>query len=141
MGTHGVTDEHVKIHRRRLQADAASKPKIFNPVYCIKQHDSFLFDISDPDHHPNYMKNSVMNTNAEFDYGPFENLQTDMISKSSAKDKNPSIFTFTFAAAGTYVFADSANDQKIMIIQVVGDGDECTDSDRFVQTITDNTLG
>lgn len=28
-----------------------------------------------------------------------------------------------------------------MIVQVVGPGEECTDSDRFVQTITETTLG
>jgi len=87
------------------------------------------------------MKNSVMNTNDVFDYGAFENLQTDMIAKSALGNENPSIFAFTFADSGTYVFSDSANDQKILIVQVVGAGEECTDSDRFVQTITEKTLG
>jgi len=74
LGTHEVTDEQWRHHSRRLADEA--KPKIFNPVYCIKQHDSFLFSIPSPDHHPIYMKNSVMNTNDVFDYGAFENLQT-----------------------------------------------------------------
>jgi len=64
-----------------------------------------------------------------------------MISKLANGNDEPSIFAFTFAADGTYVFNDAANDQKILIIQVVGAGEECTDSDRFVQTITENTLG
>lgn len=64
-----------------------------------------------------------------------------MISKLANDNDEPSIFAFTFADDGTYVFNDAANDQKILIIQVVGAGEECTDSDRFVQTITENTLG
>lgn len=42
---------------------------------------------------------------------------------------------------GSYVFKDSANDEKILIIQVVGPGAECADSDRFVQTITESSVG
>ena len=83
------------------------------------------------------MKNSVMNTNDVFDYGAFENLQTAMLSKQEESPDEPSTFAFTFKDDGSYVFRDSANDQKIMIIQVVGPGEECTDSDRYVQTITE----
>lgn len=145
MGTHNVTDHQLAVHStRRLQqeeAPTAAPKKIFNPVYCIRAADSFIFFISSPTHFPVYMKNSVMNTNDVFDYGAFENLQTAMLSKQADKSEEPSTFAFTFKDAGTYVFQDSANDQKIMIIQVVGAGEECTDSDRYVQTITEQTLG
>jgi len=49
-----------------------------NPVYCIKEQDNFLFTITDPTHYPMYMKNSVMNTNMQFDYGAFFELEAEM---------------------------------------------------------------
>lgn len=52
-----------------------------NPIYCIKQGDTFLFTISDPTHYPVYMVNSVMNTNKLFDFGAFLDLGTSMIAK------------------------------------------------------------
>jgi len=59
------------------------------------------------------------------------------------KNKNvtdPVIFTFTFTEAGTYVFQDAANDKKIMIISVKGLGEECADPDRYVQTVSEDSL-
>lgn len=117
-GSHHVSDYQLKIHTRRLQQEepaeegtTAKKPNtITNPVYCIRQHDSFIFFISSPTHFPVYMKNSVMNTNPIFDYGAFENLQTSMLSKQAEKPDEPSTFAFTFKDAGSYVFQDSAND-------------------------------
>lgn len=69
MGTHNVTDHQLAVHSRRSLQDTAVTKKIFNPVYCIKQHDKFIFTIDSPTHFPVYMKNSVMNTNEIFDYG------------------------------------------------------------------------
>ena len=86
------------------------------------------------------MKNSVMNTNDIFDFGAFTNLEQEMLRKGAVGDDIPSIFSFTFVDQGTYVFKDAANDQKILVVQVVGPGEECADSDRFVQTITENSL-
>ena len=100
-----------------------------------------MFDIPSPSHYPLYMKNSVMNTNDIFDFGAFQVLEEEMLRKGAVNDTTPSLFTFTFTQAGSYVFNDAANDQKILIVQVVGPGEECTDSDRFVQTITETTLG
>lgn len=97
-----------------------------------------MFSIPQPSHFPVYMKNSVMNTNDIFDYGAFQVLEEEML---RSEDDDPSIFSFTFTKQGTYVFNDAANDQKIMVIQVMGPGEECTDSDRFVQTITEQTMG
>lgn len=86
------------------------------------------------------MKNSVMNTNYAFDFGAFQVLEQEMLRQKAQNDFTPSIFSFTFQDKGSYVFYDAANDQKILIIQVVGPGEECNDGDRFVQTITENTL-
>lgn len=135
---HDEIMEHVE-DRRRLQAQNPNA-KIFNPIYCIKENDSFLFSIESPIHFPVYMKNSVLNTNPTFDYGAFQVLEEEMLRKAADNDNTPSIFAFTFTKAGSYIFNDSANIQKIMVVQVVGGGESCTDSDRFVQTITEDTV-
>lgn len=96
-----------------------------------------MFSIETPDHFPQYMKNSIMNTNDVFDYGAFTVLEEEMLRQKADNDETPSVFSFTFSQEGSYVFTDAANDQKILIVQVVGPGTECSDSDRFVQTITE----
>lgn len=97
-------------NKRRLQVSLGSKAKIFNPVYCIREQDSFLFSIEDPNHFPVYMKNSVMNTNDAFDFGAFQVLEEEMLRQKALGDLTPSIFSFTFTKMGTYVFNDAAND-------------------------------
>lgn len=97
-------------NRRRLQASLGPKAKIFNPIYCIKENDSFLFSIEDPNHFPVYMKNSVLNTNAAFDFGAFQVLEEEMLRQKALGDLTPSIFSFTFPKKGSYVFTDAAND-------------------------------
>ena len=132
--------EHFETRRLQATVDGDKNNKIFNPIYCIKEMDSFLFSIEDPNHFPVYMKNSVMNTNAIFDYGAFQILEEEMLRRRAANRMDPSIFTFTFTKKGSYVFNDAANDQKILVVRVVGAGEECEDTDRFVQTITENSL-
>lgn len=63
-----------------------------------------------------------------------------MKKKIASENFTPTIFAFTFNNAGTYVFNDAADKQKIMIITVKGPGEECADSNRYVQTITSDTL-
>ena len=78
------------------------------------------------------MKDSVINSNEEFDYGAFLTLEIEMKLKASKGDLTPSLFAFTFVEAGNYVFHDATNSQKIMIVTVKGVGEECTDTDRYV---------
>ena len=63
-----------------------------------------------------------------------------MLNKIAAEDYTPSVFAFTFKDVGNYMFEDAADAQKIMSIRVVGPGEACADPDRFVQTISDNTM-
>ena len=37
--------------------------------------DSFIFNIDNPEHYPKYMRDSVINSNPEFDYGAFIELE------------------------------------------------------------------
>lgn len=71
--------------------------------------DSFIFNIDNPEHYPKYMRDSVINSNPEFDYGAFIELEQQMLARINDADVTPVIFTFTFAEAGNYVFYDSTN--------------------------------
>jgi len=106
--------DHIE-DRRRLQA-TNPQAKIFNPIYCIKENDSFIFSIPDNTHFPVYMKNSVLNTNPTFDYGAFNVLEEEMLRKKAQGDNAPSVFAYTFTKQGSYIFNDSANSQKILVI-------------------------
>jgi hypothetical protein len=65
-----------------------------------------MFQIDDPKHYPVYMRQSVMNTNLDFDFGAFLNLAVEMERKAAESDETPSLFSFTFVEGGTYVFHD-----------------------------------
>jgi hypothetical protein len=55
-------------------------------MYCIKEGDSFLFTISSPVNYPEFMRESVINTNPEFDYGSFLDLGISMRRKAAEGD-------------------------------------------------------
>jgi hypothetical protein len=59
---------------RELQAAGGDTAAVANPVYCLVAGSSFLFTISDPKHYPVYLRDSVLNTNPDFDYGAFLKL-------------------------------------------------------------------
>jgi hypothetical protein len=113
---------------------------ILNPVYCIKAGDSFMFQIDDPKHYPVYMRQSVMNTNVDFDFGAFLNLAVEMERKAAERDTTPSLFSFTFVDGGTYVFHDVTSTQKLMVVTVKKPGEECANADQYVQSVSGDSL-
>jgi len=88
--------ESLMSDQRGLQAGEADTAGLTNPVYCLLTGDTFLFTISDPRHYPTYLKDSVLNTNDNFDYGGFLKLASEMKGKSTS-NSSPSLFAFTFA--------------------------------------------
>jgi len=81
-----------------------------------------------------------MNTNLEFDFGAFLNLAVEMKRKASDGDLTESLFSFTFTEGGTYVFHDVTSTQKLMVVTVKKLGEECSDPDKYVQTVSGDTL-
>jgi hypothetical protein len=65
-----------------------------------------LFENLSADKYPVYVKDSLLNTNDNFDYGEFDALSS-MLSSEVVKS-----FVFTFDEPGIYVFADSRNTAK-----------------------------
>lgn len=60
---------------RVLQAESSNTVALQNPVLCIKKGDIMFFNVVPEDgNYPVYNKDSILNTNPKFDYGPFLNL-------------------------------------------------------------------
>jgi len=91
-----------------------------------------LFTITDNTHYPVYVKDSVMNSNVDFDYGSFRELERSMKNKKEIGDTRTTFFRFTFKEEGTYVFQDASNKAQIMLVKVVGAGEKCYDTDRYI---------
>jgi hypothetical protein len=120
------------LSRRRSLQESNS---ISNPVICISLNDTYVFSVS-KDHYPEYLKDSLINTNEDFDYGAFRELKTLMKSEST----NIKIFAFTFSEQGTYDFVDSASSDKHIIISVMGAGQQCTDPEIPIRTRTTSSV-
>jgi len=62
----------------------------------------------DNDNYPVYDTNSLYNTNENFDYGGFRQLQEDQSLVSSQS----TLFTYRFSDPGVYTFVHSSNSYK-----------------------------
>ena len=112
-GSHYSSDGHS----RRLES--SSSVTIDNPILCIDIGDTLVFDISNSNY-PIYVKDSLLNTNGDFDYSQFRYLET--LASSSL---TMSTFSFTFTDAGTYVFQLSSASDTITIISVMNSYSSC----------------
>jgi hypothetical protein len=81
-----------------------------------------------------------MNTNALFDYGQFLELEIEMLKKQAENDTTISLFAFTFEDSGTYVFNDASSTDKLTIITVVGLSETCPNSDKYLNSISSQSL-
>ncbi len=96
---------------------------------CLKQGSAVLFSVnSTVKQYPVYMKDSILNTNPNFDYGQFLELQ-NTIEKGS---KLVTAFSFVFSQPGVYVFQDSIQQSKVTIIGVVNENQDCSTKDANV---------
>jgi hypothetical protein len=109
---------------RRLQSNS-STPTLTNPVVCIKLGDSIIFDISN-DNYPVYDKDSLLNTNPNFDYSEFRNLE--FLAPTSV---TLSSFVFTFTESGNYQFSMSKSRTTITIISVMEANVQCSTDAQF----------
>ena len=97
----------------RLNADTSTY--ISNPIICKTLGSAILWENLSPEKYPIYVKDSLLNTNDDFDFGEFEELP-DLLSSTNAE-----AFVFTFTQPGIYVFSDSRNQAKQMILAIMGE--------------------
>ena len=117
--------------RRRAVEDRATAPTIQSPLFCLLPGEALVFQISEADepndegnatafHYPVYVKDHLLNTNLEFDYGGFRQLASYL---NSAVDV--STFAYVFSESGTYIFRDSIVETSQIIVIVVENGTSC----------------
>ena len=79
---------------------------------------------------------SLLNTNNWFDYSAFTTLQSDVEGGSSTI----SAFAFTFQTAGTYVFMNSLDTSKKLVVAIRTDSNSCPSSDTYIMATTQQNL-
>ena len=111
-------DQLSRGRRRLLQqpnftvSDGTSE--IPNPLMCLELGEMIVFrlwvDQNDrtKSHYPKYVKDHLYNTNANFDYGDFTQLEY-YITETKV---NYTTFVYSFTESGTYVFADAQNSAR-----------------------------
>mmetsp|Transcript_42395 Transcript_42395/g.49436 ORF Transcript_42395/g.49436 Transcript_42395/m.49436 type:complete len:161 (-) Transcript_42395:1324-1806(-) len=130
-------------HPRELATANADTATISNPVVCLEYGDSLQFEITNYANYPVYDENNILNSNKDFDYGPFIDLASQIKAKSLAGlsgSTNPVLFSYTFTAGGTYVFTDATITTNTMIIVVANSGETCPSSSANIQTATTRSL-
>ena len=126
--------------RRLLQVGGAATAlkSMPNPAVCLNNGESIMFDVTEG--YPKYLKDSLLNTNKNFDAGSFRELASQLNGQNP-----PTSFLNTFDEAGTYVFMQCTNnptvcDENILtIVRVVETYERCPTGSQF-QPITDTTL-
>ena len=108
--------------------------QLSNPIVTIYVGDSVVFDVSKTSY-PVYVKDSLLNTNPNFDYSAFRNLQSTAQTTISF-----TTFSFTFSEAGTYVFSLSSNSASITLINVLASTIKQQTAAQFVEFSESNLI-
>jgi hypothetical protein len=113
----------LESERRFLQATQSTAIK--NPVVCMSQGSAMLFSNISPVNYPVYEKDSLINTNINFDFSKFLLLEQTLKAQNASSKNNVTQFVFTFNQAGVYVFSDSNNTAKVTIMSVMSPSQQC----------------
>ena len=92
----GSEDNSNLNYQRRLLLLNTANNTLLNPVVCLVVGASIIFDVSNTQY-PVYLKDSLLNTNPDFDYSYFRELAA-----LAATVVAVSSFAFTFTSAGKY---------------------------------------
>ena len=106
--------EYENKRGRRLQGSSAKK--LYNPVICVQEGDAVFFNLQDGSY-PIYYKDSILNTNPDFDSGEFDTL-AEMITVQKIK---VTTYSYVFQDLGIFVFNNNVSN-ALTIISVVGAG-------------------
>ena len=114
--------------RRRLSTGNASNASsygdsaVLNGIVCINEKDALMFSLTDgKNNYPVYAKDSMLNSNKQFDYGAFRKLGE----LSNSNKITVKTFAFTFMTPGVYAFYMSKSPEKLMLVNVVKEGTKC----------------
>jgi len=111
---------------RRLQSSSSSAaiqgqaPSIQQPLVCISLGDTLMWDLRQGAGYPMYVRDSLLNSAAAFDYGRFEEL-----GRLQSQFNNITLFAFTFRLSGIFTFTMSNLPQQQMLVRVAEAGSTC----------------
>ena len=97
--------------RRLLQVQVTASDgtaEVPNPLICLELDELIIFRIwiaedRTQSHYPVYIKDHLFNTNPDFDYGDFKQLEFYILETNVTYNS----FAFQFTEPGAYVFADA----------------------------------
>ena len=107
---------------------------INSPVICLPLGDTLMFAVNSL-HYPVYLKDHLANSQADFDYGAFTNLEE----RVKAGDQVDT-FLFTFTQTGVFVIGDVADSEQIAVVGVMDTNEKCNDPDKYIQPVTYDSL-
>lgn len=92
-----------------------------NTIQCIQPQEILTWYVN-KEHFPVYIRNSIFNSDPNYDYGDLTLLATTLTSTNYEKTE----FYQSFSKTGSYVFGDiAAPDQYTTIVKVVDDEAVC----------------
>ena len=127
---------NMSSNARRLQDTprlSMDSPEVGRPLLCVRLGEGVLFDVEGVKSYPVYLKDSLLNTNPNFDYGSFRRLR-----QAVQNDTNVSTFVFTFKEPGVYHFANSQKRSQRMVVKVLEGGSDCPSSASIQSSNSDN---
>ncbi|KAL0230075.1 hypothetical protein PCE1_003639 [Barthelona sp. PCE] len=104
------------------------------PMVCVELGETVLFDVSDGQY-PVYDKDSLHNTDTNFDYGMFRSLDARL-----SASLNVTLFGFTFTTDGVHVFSSNANSARKLMISVMPENTRCPTEARIVASTSSNMV-
>ncbi len=125
--------------QRRILATVTST-EISDPVMCIHEGDTMIFEIDGAGHYPVYQKDSLLNSNANFDYGAFKAL-AETVTAEIANGLSPAqYFAFTFTTSGRYFFTDSISTDRTLVVSVTKTSEKCPSESAYLNSRTSSSL-
>ncbi|OEH77176.1 cast multi-domain related protein [Cyclospora cayetanensis] len=110
---------------------------VSDPVQCLPLGTTVAWYIRPSPNpiYPVYLRNSLLNTNKEFDYGAFRSLDNEM-----QAGEQRILFLFTFNESGLYTFGLNSDQNKILVLRVMEARRLCREDALLPQLRTVETL-
>ena len=137
-----TNDTSSSRRKRRAISSGATSPSIPHPLLCLSLGEVVVFKVTinlvnrSLSNFPRYRKDHLFNTNPNFDYGNFRQLQTFILQTN----RTISTFVHAFAEPGIFVFYDNAAPAKEVVVMVPKVGASCPNNLR-IDAATQNNLG
>lgn len=135
-GLRGIVGDSYASVSSRTTTVISAEPGVSNPIMCIAEGDFIVWSLSSADNFPVYVPDNLLNTNPEFDYGAFLDLKSRMLTGQSTVAS----FSFAFADAGTYVFGDYSNVDRLLIVRVMPSNQSCPSTSSAMATTALNAV-